>query len=295
MTTYPKISIITPNYNYGHFLEQTILSVIAQGYPNLEYIIIDGGSSDNSVEIIKKYEKHLAYWISEPDKGMYDAINKGFARSTGQIMAWLNSDDKYFPWSLQVVAEVFTAFKEVNWISSLQPGAMDYNGYIIDFGRFEGFSTMAFAEGRYAGTKNSFGFIQQESTFWTKELWNQAGGYLATDAGMAGDFELWCRFYKRENLYGVVSPLGIFRCQHAQQSAGVYRYAALCQKILKSASLPVTASAGSRKWLRAARIDRLPGIMHVVKKQLGYTADIIVRADRDMAKSTWGIQSKQFI
>jgi glycosyltransferase involved in cell wall biosynthesis len=91
----PKISIVTPSFNQGMFLEKTILSVLEQGYPNLEYIIIDGGSSDNSVEIIKKYEKHLAYWESEPDQGQSHAINKGFERATGEIFGWLNSDDWY--------------------------------------------------------------------------------------------------------------------------------------------------------------------------------------------------------
>jgi len=86
---YPKISIITPSYNQAEFLEETILSVLNQNYPNLEYMIIDGGSNDGSVEIIRKYEKYLTYWISEPDNGQYDAINKGFSRSTGDIMAWI--------------------------------------------------------------------------------------------------------------------------------------------------------------------------------------------------------------
>lgn len=92
---WPRISIVTPSYNQGQFIEETIRSVLLQGYPNLEYIIIDGGSTDNSVEIIKKYESWLAYWVSEKDRGQSHAINKGFERSTGEIVAWLNSDDVY--------------------------------------------------------------------------------------------------------------------------------------------------------------------------------------------------------
>jgi Glycosyl transferase family 2 len=90
---WPRISIVTPNYNYGHFIEETIRSVLLQGYPNLEYIVIDGGSTDNSVEIIKKYEKWLFYWVSEKDTGQSNAINKGIKKSTGIIFNWINSDD----------------------------------------------------------------------------------------------------------------------------------------------------------------------------------------------------------
>lgn len=91
----PKLSIVTPSFNQGHYLEQTILSVLEQNYPNLEYIIIDGGSTDNSVEIIKRYSRHIHYWISEPDKGQSDALEKGFRKGTGEIAAWINSDDYY--------------------------------------------------------------------------------------------------------------------------------------------------------------------------------------------------------
>ncbi|TYQ29323.1 glycosyltransferase [Pseudanabaena sp. UWO311] len=90
---WPRISIVTPNYNYGHFIEETIRSVLLQGYPNLEYIVIDGGSTDNSIEIIKKYEKWLFYWISEKDSGQSNAINKGIRKSSGVIFNWINSDD----------------------------------------------------------------------------------------------------------------------------------------------------------------------------------------------------------
>ena len=103
----PKITIITPSYNQGQYLEQTIDSVLSQNYPNLEYIVIDGGSQDNSVEIIRKYEKHLTFWVSEKDKGQSDAINKGLKRATGELINWLNSDDYYEKDTLQIVGEAF--------------------------------------------------------------------------------------------------------------------------------------------------------------------------------------------
>jgi glycosyltransferase involved in cell wall biosynthesis len=96
-TDLPKISIVTPSFNQGEFLEECIDSVLSQNYPNLEYIIMDGGSTDISILIIKKYEKYLTYWQSQPDGGHYAALNQGFNKTTGEIMAWLNSDDKYHP------------------------------------------------------------------------------------------------------------------------------------------------------------------------------------------------------
>ena len=105
--TPPRISIVTPSFNQGQFLEETIRSVLEQGYPNLEYMVIDGGSTDGSIEIIRKYEKRLAYWTSEPDRGQADAINKGWRRATGEILAYLNSDDTYCPNALRLAAEAF--------------------------------------------------------------------------------------------------------------------------------------------------------------------------------------------
>jgi glycosyltransferase involved in cell wall biosynthesis len=115
---WPRISIVTPSYNQGQFIEETICSVLLQNYPNLEYIIIDGGSTDNTIEIIKKYEKYLDYWISEPDKGQTHAINKGLGRITGDIWSYLNSDDLLCPGALHRIAEVFQN-PEIYWVGGV--------------------------------------------------------------------------------------------------------------------------------------------------------------------------------
>jgi len=111
-----KISIITPSFNQDRFLEETLRSVLSQGYPRLEYIVIDGGSADGSVDLIKRYEKHLAYWVSEPDRGQADAINKGLAKVTGDVVAYINSDDVYFPGSLAAVGAYFSEHPGCTWL-----------------------------------------------------------------------------------------------------------------------------------------------------------------------------------
>ncbi|HEX3142360.1 MAG TPA: glycosyltransferase family 2 protein [Pyrinomonadaceae bacterium] len=112
----PKISIVTPSFNQGEFLEETICSVLDQNYSNLEYIVIDGGSTDQSIEIIRKYEPYLAYWESEKDRGQVDAINKGLARTTGEVFAYINSDDIYLPGVFETVARYFTEHPGAEWI-----------------------------------------------------------------------------------------------------------------------------------------------------------------------------------
>ncbi|MEW6192538.1 MAG: glycosyltransferase family 2 protein [Bacillota bacterium] len=214
----PKISIVTPSYNQAPFLEEAIISVLNQAYPNLEYVIIDGGSTDGSVDIIRKYENYLTYWVSEPDAGQYDAVNKGFAKTTGDIMAWLNSDDKYTPWAFQVVGHIFSALPEVEWLTTLYPLTWDEHGQATNCHYHGGYSRRAFFRGEFlrgAGWP-ARGWIQQESTFWRRSLWNRAGGYVDASLRFAGDFELWARFYKYSELYGVPIPLGGFR-MHAEQ------------------------------------------------------------------------------
>src|SRR6266550_5897057 len=111
-----KISIVTPSFNQGQFIEETIRSVLDQNYPNLEYLVIDGGSTDQTIDIIHKYETHLSYWESEQDRGQVHAINKGLARATGDIFAFINSDDIYFPGTFATVARYFADFPKAEWV-----------------------------------------------------------------------------------------------------------------------------------------------------------------------------------
>src|SRR5436190_573079 len=112
----PKLSIVTPSLNQGAFIERTIRSVLDQGYPNLEYVIVDGGSTDETVEIIRRYEDQLAWWVSEPDQGQTDAINKGIERTSGEIVAYINSDDYYLPGAFERAVEAFEG-TDRSWIA----------------------------------------------------------------------------------------------------------------------------------------------------------------------------------
>lgn len=165
---YPKISIVTPSFNQAQFLERTILSVINQAYPNLEYIIIDGGSKDGSVEIIKKYEKHLTYWISEKDNGQSDAINKGFAKATGEIYAYLNSDDLLELHVLKRVAQIFLHQNDTDLIYA-NAKIIDANDNIIRLSIALPFKMKEHFADVFA--------IPQPSTFWKREVFERVGGF----------------------------------------------------------------------------------------------------------------------
>ena len=225
---FPTISIVTPSYNQGRFLAEAMRSVLDQGYPAVEYVVIDGGSSDGSVETIRKYADRLTYWVSECDQGQYDAINKGFAHTTGEIMAWLNSDDKYLPSTFSIVADIFSAHPQVEWVTSVHPLTWNERGQVVTVDFSGGFNSCAFYRGSNLPVSGTHGrrWIQQESTFWRRSLWERAGGNLDLTFRYAADFELWARFFRHAELYGVSTLFGGFRA-HGNQKSVIFREAYL--------------------------------------------------------------------
>jgi glycosyltransferase involved in cell wall biosynthesis len=231
--TLPRISVVTPSFNQGRFLEATIRSVLDQNYPNLEYIIMDGGSTDNSVEIIKKYQARLTYWQSQKDRGQNHAITEGFKHSTGEILAYLNSDDIHFPWTLDTVAQIFRQRTEVVWLTPQTTMVIDADGDPLTTNHAISHTRLRFYSGVTLG--NFFGesgWIQQEGTFWKRSLWEAAGARMDEDAYRTGDFELWARFFQYANLSTTRIPLAAYRL-HDSNKTQLNLTIQECRKILK--------------------------------------------------------------
>lgn len=204
---WPLISVVTPSYNQGEFLERTIHSVLSQDYPYVEYIVIDGGSTDGSKKILKKYSKRLAYWHSKKDNGQSDAINMGFAKATGDILCWLNSDDVYMAGALRLVASAFKANKEIQWLSAL-PATITTDNYVNYVAQPPWYVQSLLRQGLYI--QSALGFVMQEGTFWRRSLWSAANSHLK-DVPYSMDWDLWKRFAQHSNLVLVQGLLAAYR------------------------------------------------------------------------------------
>lgn len=204
---WPRISIITPSYNQGKFLEATIRSVLLQGYPNLEYIIIDGGSTDESVEIIKKYEKYLHFWVSEKDNGQADAVNKGLEKSTGEILGWINSDDIYLKGAFKKVITAFNAHDDCAFLHGNRI-MIDESGSVTGWCNLPKFS----AKKPYS--------ICSETAFWKRSIMHEVG-LLNTNLKFAMDLEFFGRIYQRGKFIKLDEYLGGFRLHSLSKSSTI--------------------------------------------------------------------------
>ena len=221
----PLISIVTVVYNGEAFIEETIKSVISQSYKNYEYIVIDGGSSDSTVEIIKRYQEYIDYWVSEPDNGMYDALNKGLSKARGKYLTWLNADDLFYPGTLETVA-IEMEKNKLDWVTGVS-SIINADGRIVASGHPVHYFQSLIKKGWYRG--DVAGFIQQEGTFFSKELYNKSP--LRTDLEFAGDYALWCGFAEISELKTIKATLAMFRIHDAQKSQDIRAYFQECETL----------------------------------------------------------------
>jgi len=234
---WPRVTIVTPSYNQGEFIEETIRSVLLQGYPNLEYIIMDGGSTDNSVEIIRKYERWLAYWVSEPDRGQSDAINKGWRMATGEVLAYLNSDDIYYPGAIRSAVECFLQHPEVGMVYG-DSNIVDETGTVVRRHRLH---QMTFPE-----LLDWFDYIPQPTAFLRREVIATVG-MTDTRLHYAMDYDLWLRVGLRFGMNYIPQLIASER-RHSRAKTSAHAMKTVCETTSAveqffSRNLPAATSA----------------------------------------------------
>ena len=207
----PKISIVTPVFNCAKYIEETIQSVLAQDYQNIEYIIIDGGSTDGTCEVIEKYSKQINFFVSEKDQGMYDALDKGFKMAEGKYLSWLNADDLYFNNCISRTIELMEK-NNYQWINGISATLLEKEIKLRPLYHYPSI----IIKNRLM-TPCLWGYIPQESTIFTKELYIKSGG-INRELKYAGDFDLWNKFSKNSELISINIPIGIFRKRDNQIS-----------------------------------------------------------------------------
>lgn len=241
---YPRISVVTPSYNQAAFLERTILSVLNQNYPNLEYIVIDGGSTDGSVDIIRRYEKYLSYWESEPDKGQADALNKGFKLATGELVGWQNSDDLYLPGAFMTVAEAFRNNSDAD-IFFGNIVLIDAADDMLREMRFHPFSVNHLIYYDWN--------LSSQAVFWKSALFDDAG-YLE-DYSVSFDWEWFIRLGKKNYRFFFIHDfIGAYRLHAAAKSSVMTNRDDIKRQILGAYGIDYKSGAIFKKRHRVKRL-----------------------------------------
>lgn len=208
MANSPLVSIVTPSFNQARYLEETIRSVLDQDYGPIEYIIVDGGSTDGSVEVIQRYAKRLGWWISEPDQGQTDAINKGFAHAQGEILAWLNSDDTYLPGAIHEAVTYLESHPQAGMVYG-DANLIDESGRVL--GQFPARQT------DYQRLRRGYVHIPQQAAFFRAALWREVGP-LDPTFYFAMDYDLWVRLARIAPLHYYPRSWANFRLHQSGKS-----------------------------------------------------------------------------
>jgi hypothetical protein len=258
---WPRISMVTSVYNGEEYLESTICSILQQGYPNLEYIVVDDGSVDKTPEIIERYKRFISIHKRNEKRmgGLFASLNDGFAQSTGSIMGWLNASDMLHINGLFVVGSVFSSFPDVEWITG-RPTILSASGMTVMVDKLPRWSRYPFLAGLPSEQR-----IQQESTFWRKRLWERAGGFLNTSYRAEGDFDLWIRFFRHSKLHSVDALIGAYRRHGGALSSGAMeKYDQTCENIVEL-ELDSIRWGQSVKYFRKIRrlVSRIPVLRSV--------------------------------
>ncbi|NOZ25076.1 MAG: glycosyltransferase [Nitrospirae bacterium] len=220
--SYPRITVVTPSFNQSRYIERTILSVLNQNYPNLEYIIIDGGSTDGSIDIIRKYERYLACWVSEKDEGQADAINKGLKLGTGDLFAWQNSDDLYMPGAFMTVAEKFRERPD---------SAVFFGNFWLVDSDDEPIRDIRFTPFSFRCSLLEGIGISNQAAFWRRELFEEHG-YLDPSLEFAMDLDWWLRLgHARAGFCFIRRHLGCLRIHEETKTSTILNDVGLAERI----------------------------------------------------------------
>ncbi len=260
--TLPKITVVTPSFNQAEFLERTILSVLNQDYPNLEYIVIDGGSTDGSVDIIRKYEDRLAYWVSEPDRGQTEAINKGLQRATGEWVAWQNSDDVYYPDVFSDVAITAVKHPEADLIIG--------NMTLIDSHDHE-FKSFRYVTPCYSALLAEGMILTNQAAFWKRRLHDEIG-WLDESLHYAFDYEWFLRLTQNHRGVHVNKMWGGYRLHDETKTHNMTeRFGEERARILKGRIFP--------RWkVRLFQLRRV--VLVLAQGEIGYALRGLIRRVR---------------